>query len=80
MRGTFGSFNQVGISIAIFICYCIGTQFITGTPEELSKYYLWRLAMALPGILSIIQGLLLIFVFKYDSTQHYIFIGQKEKV
>lgn len=73
MRGLFGCFVQIGIALGIFVIYAFSLGFTKSTDSrDVSRSLLWRFAIAFPTILAIIQMILLIFVFPYESPQHYI--------
>lgn len=77
LTGALGSCHQLFLCFAIVITYLIGSILPKeGDPEELRKTFGWRLGMGIPAIIAIIQSLLLLFVFKYESPAHYSAKGQ----
>eukprot|EP00826_Nyctotherus_ovalis_P011223 TRINITY_DN12932_c0_g3_i8.p1 TRINITY_DN12932_c0_g3~~TRINITY_DN12932_c0_g3_i8.p1 ORF type:complete len:142 (+),score=12.16 TRINITY_DN12932_c0_g3_i8:826-1251(+) len=77
VRSVLGCFVQMAIALGIFVIYAFSLGFTESTDrEEISQSFLWRFAVAFPTILAIIQVLLLIFVFPYESPQYYLSVNQ----
>jgi len=73
MRGLFGCFVQMIIALGVFVTYAFSLGYTDSEdPKEVSRSFLWRFAVAFPTILAIIQVILLVFVFHYESPQYYI--------
>lgn len=91
LKGTNGTFIQLAVTTGILLSYIMGSTSPSYDPP--SNYYSnsnychdykkknheWRLILAFPIILSLIQILLLIFVFKHDTPKYYWIIQNFEK-
>ena len=71
LTGTFGSCHQLLLTFAIVITYFIGLILPDGSAEELRGSMSWRVAMAMPAILAMIQVLLLLTVYRKDTPTFY---------
>lgn len=73
LTGAFGSCHQLMITLAIVITYFIG--FILPKSGQKIEVYqnnlTWKLGMAFPGFMSIIQILLMLTVYTLDSPSYY---------
>lgn len=73
LSGVFGSLHQLVLCGAIVVTYFTGMWLPTedSDPEEVRASSAWRVAMSIPGFLSIIQVIALLFFFTYDSPAYY---------
>lgn len=77
MRSLLGCFVQMAIALGIFVIYAFSLGFTESEdPESVSHSFLWRFSIAFATILAIIQVILLISVFPYESPQYYISVNK----
>jgi MFS family permease len=71
LSGPLGSFNQMGAVTGIFSAFTV--PFLMPLPEDIGAEYSgrWRIAFGLPFIFGLLQLLLFLFVFKYDTPKFY---------
>lgn len=82
LTGALGSLHQLLITLAIVITYLIGIT-LPKQGLEYDKYsnnITWRIGMLIPGILSLIQIILMLFLYKFDSPVYYLSEKQNKLV
>lgn len=80
LKGTNGSFIQLGVTSGILLAYLMGNTAQKYKAHDDDESYCgsydgggiyWRFILAFPFIPSLIQIILLIFVFKLDTPKYY---------
>mmetsp|Transcript_17677 Transcript_17677/g.15591 ORF Transcript_17677/g.15591 Transcript_17677/m.15591 type:complete len:207 (+) Transcript_17677:416-1036(+) len=83
-----GALNQFMVTFGIMIAYFLGftapVKYVQFKGESLNPQILttqsWRIVFIVPAILAIIQSLLLIFIFKYDTPKYYKQQGRRDMI
>ena len=78
LTGMFGSCHQLCITIASLVAAIIGMTLPDLTNDEARDSMSWRVSYAAPFFLSIIQVILILTVFRYESAVHYLTKGDEE--
>lgn len=71
LSGPLGSFNQMGLVTGILGAYA--TAFMLPLPEDsdATTNQIWRLIFVVPGVISLLQSILFLLVFRYDTPNFY---------
>jgi sugar phosphate permease len=75
--GPLGIMNQMGAVTGVVFAYSLAFVAPYSEEEEAKTTRSWRVLFIFPGIMSAIQMLLMIFVFRYDTPKYY---KMKEKM
>lgn len=83
LAGPLGSLSQIMVTIGIMIAYILGflvpIRYIKNEGETLNPDRLttksWRIIFTIPAVISIIQTILLLAIFRYDTPKFYKQIG-----
>ncbi|MGL5385959.1 MAG: sugar porter family MFS transporter [Serratia sp. (in: enterobacteria)] len=78
LTGTFGSCHQLCVTIASLVAAIIGLTLPTLTNDEARDHLSWRFAYSGPFFLSVIQVILILTVYRYESAVHYLSKGDEE--
>ena len=78
ISGPLGISNQLMAMIGITISYFVGFKVPVQDDESALTTGIWRLIFLLPGVITFIQFLLMLFVFTYDSPYYY--ESQRDKI
>ena len=76
----FGACHQLCITFAMLITSIIGWALPVGTYRDIRNSFAWIFAYAGPCAFSILQVILLLTMFKYESPAYYIGQGDDQKV
>lgn len=78
ISGPLGTSNQLMAMVGVTIAYLVGFKVpVQDDPGALTTG-IWRLIFLLPGVVTLIQFLLMLFVFTYDSPYYY--ESQRDKI
>ena len=78
ISGPLGTSNQLMAMVGVTIAYLLGFKVpVQDDPGALTTG-IWRLIFLLPGVVTLIQFLLMLFVFTYDSPYYY--ESQRDKI
>ena len=83
LAGPLGSLSQIMVTIGIMIAYILGflvpIRYIKNEGDNLNPDRLttksWRIIFIIPAVISIIQTILLLAIFRYDTPKFYKQIG-----
>ncbi|MGL5389772.1 MAG: sugar porter family MFS transporter [Serratia sp. (in: enterobacteria)] len=78
LTGAFGSCHQLCITFAILIVSIFGLGLPTLSNQEVRDHLSWRFGYAGPFFLSLIQVILILTVYRYESAVHYLSKGDEE--
>jgi SP family facilitated glucose transporter-like MFS transporter 3 len=72
LMGPLGIMNQMGACTGVVIAYSLAFLAPYSVEEEAKTTRIWRVLFIFPGIFfSVIQLVLMIFIFRYDSPKYY---------
>jgi SP family arabinose:H+ symporter-like MFS transporter len=77
IRGKTGSFFQLLRMIGLTTAYVLGLGLPTDFDEPMNDW--WRFMFAYPALLNIVQGMMFLFVFKYESPYWLIKNGESDQ-
>ena len=78
LTGMFGACHNLCIALSCVISSAIGMCLPDLTNEEARSYYLWRISYATPLLLSFIQVILMLTVYRHESPYFYIYKNDEE--
>lgn len=77
LRGPLGGITQLSIFTGALVCFTLGF----GTPEtheEMKASNYWRFMFVIPGVVAIVQTVLLLTVFKHDTPNYSLLVSNDE--
>ena len=78
LTGMFGACHNLCIALSCVISSAIGMGLPDLTNEEARSYYLWRISYAAPLLLSFIQVILILTIYRHESPFFYIYKNDEE--